>query len=472
MDRAKLEKCKTFEELAKEIWLQNYEISKVEHGQELGMYINGSTTMLYGLYLKFVRTITNSPFDVFFNIMATTYGKVLNSYDEDTLDNASIQAYEVLLLYFQGKFKFKFIPNTPHDFVEFLFDKQREGLCEELIYYLQGIQKRYVKNKLYCRKEGSDTCSISDIKYQWHINKRNEKGKVVSQKIYVDITKVELDKPANESSDNRETQHWILDDFLSQQGIVNDVEGQVFEFGDEQESLYMYLYNILNEKHKSFIDELKKNVGHYVKKGFYKECEKHDTLNVLEDGSIKFFYNSSFLNFGLKFMNADRISKFYMVKEILNKNRGSANKILINIIYCELDVKTYRKLTEMLKCENRYQIIKYCNKEFLIVVNGILQRYFEEQNKVKQITLFNEKERLKKIAMCEEYIRSKEKNKMLMTKDINQIFIYVDKVFDLRTSKKYMKSKVDMKLKLSIMKSLGFIFVKINNSYKLERLNV
>lgn len=452
MDRTELRRCKNYEELAMKIWEQNMIETKLANEEEVyGKHEDGK--ILYGYYLKYKKQMENTPFDTFFWSLSRAYCKVIDKFtDEDDLVAGSISAYEILLLYFNGKYKFKYIPKDVNDFVDTIFDNP--SLTNEIIFYLTGVQTRITKNKLYHKLSDNDT--ITPDKWYWHNHIVNEKtGNKKTNNIYIDNQYVPLDAPYRYGDENtpESNSHRILDEFYLDNNIeINDIESKLFK--EDRESIYMYICNnLLTPGIKRKIDNIERGAGHHVNKQVKKKIHEHDCLNIDANGRMVFNENYNLLE---KFTCTDKKGKFTLLKKIVNK------KFIIDIL-TSLPNSVYRELIYYLNNSECYDCKVYYNSpRFEYICDKIFEVLYKQQKTVKDIYLFNEAERKEKIKEVETYIRSLEqKDGTLTNVAITKIFTKVDNLFKLNTEKKYKKSEINTKLKLEKLEMCGFIFIEV-----------
>lgn len=451
MDRLKLERCTNVEEIAKELWRQNYKISEIDG--ECGKYDEGK---LYGFYLKPIKNVVNTSFDIYFKICSDVYCRTINEFDEGRRYDGAVMAYEVLLLWLNGKYtNFKYIPSTCEEFIEMIFDKDK---AQEITKYLVGVVQRLTRNALYCSREKS---SISETKYWTHDAERQ---------YYTDVIKVDIDRPYEYGQDGgfETNSHRILDEFLLKENkstSIKSVEDELFAIDEEECGVYRYLYNnLLSQKNRVLVDESKTdgNTNYYIRKKLDNKIDRYNAIVLDENKRV--IFGGNFLDFGYEFMVSSRLNKFNTIKEIL-KNNNITSDILIDCIY-NIDMEIIKEFVYILKINDIEKIESYCNSEnFGVIIDSILNEYFIKQNRLKEMYLFGECERLEKIELVEEYIRGLErKDGVLLVMDINKIFTYTLKVYQLRLENKYTKTELkDVSRKLEVLYELGFVFEEVKN---------
>ena len=444
MDRVLLERCVSIQEIAKEIWRQSFNICTIN--DEYGTY-DQDKKVLWGFYLKSKKSIKNTPFDIYLNIVANSYCKIINEWNDRYYDGV-LFGYEVMLKWLEGQYRFKYIPTTCEEFIDIIFDEQK---AIETTKYLCGVSNRLIKNALYCSYEKN---GISKTKYYTH--RINKDG--VDEKTFVDLLMIELDKPYEYTEGQEASSHRILDEYLLKNDKIDSVESELFDINESEDSIYKYLYNnFLTENNKKRVDnsELDTNSNFYVRKKICKKIDNFDSLIFDKNGVLKF--GGNFLDFGKKFMIVSLEEKFKMIKEGIDKNNSIAS-LLTDIIY-GLDYEITKEFVHMLKSDNEVEIKEYhtCDN-FKVIIDNILNVYFEKQMKLKEIYLYNENTRRNKIIETEKYIRSLErkKDKTLGVMEINKIFKYAVELFDFKVTGK--KKELTIDYKLNVLKKLGFVF--------------
>ena len=445
MDRNILESCTNVKEIAREIWKQSYEVKyeKYEEG-----------AALQGFYLKPIKEIDNTPFDVFFKLAGDTYCRIINEYDEGRRYDGALSQYEIMINWLEGKYKFKYIPSTCEEFIEIIFDEEK---AKETTKYLNGVLQRLTRNALYCSKTKS---SISETKYYTHDKERT---------YYTDIIKVEIDKPYiyGQGENFEFNSHKILDEYLLKENKSTTVEDEIFGIDESEEGIYKYLYNnLLTEKNRMKIDNNIKdnNRNHCIRKKLGRDIDNYNSIAFNKDGVLKF--GGNFLEFGKIFMSTDLYSKLELLKVNMKNNTITAN-ILVDCIY-ELDVNILKEFVQILKCKDVSKVKRYCNGgSFRIIVDCILDEYFAHQRKIKEIYLYNEAERQKKVKEVERLIRSLERTDgTIGVVELKKIFDFVVEVYRMNFEGIKKRELVSIEFKLDTMKKLGYVFVKVNNKTK------
>ena len=451
MDKVLLEeRCVNIQEIAKEIWKQNYRIRKIGE-DDYGKYEEGSN--LYGFYLRPIDVIINTPFDIYFKVASDSYCRIINEFDEGRRYDGAVMAYEVMLNWLEGKYKFKYIPSTCGEFIEMIFDEEK---ASEITKYLCGVVQRLTRNALYCSKTKS---SISETKYYTHDKERT---------YYTDVVKVEIDKPYTWGIEGQQeaNSHRIVDEHLMNNNKATTVEEEIFGIDEVEEGLYKYLYNnILTEKNRMKIDNNIKdnNRNHYIRKKLARDVDSYNSI-VFKDGVLKF--GGNFLDFGKTFMSTDLYSKLELLKVNMKNNTATAN-ILVDCIY-ELDVNILKEFVQILKCKDVEKVKRYCNgRSFRIIVDCVLDEYFSHQRKIKEIYLYNESERQKKVREVEGLIRSLErKDGTIGVIELKKIFDFVVEVYKINFEGIRKRELISIEFKLGTMKELGYVFVKVDNKTK------
>ena len=448
MDKVLLEeRCVNIQEIAKEIWKQNYRIRKIGE-DDYGKYEEGSN--LYGFYLRPIDVIINTPFDIYFKVASDSYCRIINEFDEGRRYDGAVMAYEVMLNWLEGKYKFKYIPSTCEEFIEMIFDEEK---ASEITKYLCGVVQRLTRNALYCSKTKS---SISETKYYTHDKERT---------YYTDVVKVEIDKPYTWTDGQQEANsHRIVDEHLMNNNKATTVEEEIFGI-DAEEGLYKYLYNnILTEKNRMKIDNNIKdnNRNHYIRKKLERDIDSYNSI-VFKDGVLK--WGGNFLDFAVKFMQVDCCNKLELLKKNMSGNT-TISSILIDCIY-SLDTNILKEFVKMINSTNVEERKEYCrSNNFKIIIDTVLQEYFKHQSKIKDIYLYNENKRLEKVKEVEEYIHSLErKDGTLGLSELKLIFELVVELYAINL-KKYKKRELTLKFRLKTMKELGYVFVKVDNKEK------
>ena len=379
MDKVLLERCTNLQEIAKEIWKQSYRIRKI--GEEYGKHEEGSN--LYGFYLRPIDTIINTPFDIYFKVASDSYCKIINEFDEGRRYDGAVMAYEVMLNWLEGKYKFKYIPSTCEEFIEMIFDEEK---ASEITKYLCGVVQRLTRNALYCSKTKS---SISETKYYTHDTERT---------YYVDVIKTEIDKPYiyGQGENFEFNSHKILDEYLLKENKSTNVENEIFGIDETEEGIYKYLYNnLLSERNRAKIDNNIKdnNRNHYIRKRLERDIDNYNTI-AFHNGKLK--WGGNFLDFAVKFMQVDCCNKLELLKKNMSGNT-TISSILIDCIY-SLDTNILKEFVKMINSTNVEERKEYCrSNNFKIIIDTVLEEYFKHQSKIKDIYLYNENERLKKV---------------------------------------------------------------------------
>ena len=449
MDKVLLERCMNLQEIAKEIWKQSYRIRKI--GEDYGKHEEGSN--LYGFYLRPIDITINTPFDIYFKVASDSYCRIINEFDEGRRYDGAVMAYEVMLNWLEGKYKFKYIPSTCEEFIEMIFDEEK---ASEITKYLCGVVQRLTRNALYCSKTKS---SISETKYYTHDKERT---------YYTDIIKVEIDKPYTWTDGQEEANsHKIVDEHLMNNNKTTTVEDEIFGIDEVEEGLYKYLYNnLLTEKNRMKIDNNIKdnNRNHYIRKRLARDIDSYNSIVFNKDGVLKF--GGNFLDFGKTFMSTDLYSKLELLKVNMKNNTATAN-ILVDCIY-ELDVNILKEFVQILKCKDVSKVKRYCNgRSFRIIVDCILDEYFAHQRKIKEIYLYNESERQKKVKEVEKLIRSLERSDgTIGVVELKKIFDFVAEVYQINFEGIRKRELTSIEFKLDTMKKLGYVFVKVDNKTK------
>lgn len=452
MNRNELHECKNFRELAMKIWEQSM-IESILNNEGIGGKIEDGKT-LYGCYLKFQKVKINSEFDTFYNSMARAYNKVLDHkiQDEDDYIAGCIQAYEILCLYFEGKYKFRYIPKDVDDFIETIFTN--DSLTREVVSYLVGIQYRITRNKLYHKLEGNEM--ITPHKWYWHTNKDG-----VTNNIYTDNRYEYLDQEYKFGQETPEaTSYRILDEFYMAEGnvnnILNDIETEVFK--EEEDSIYKYIYNnVISNGYKRKIDRLEK-CGFFISKQIDEKIDKHNCLSYDDNGKLIYNSNYSVLE---RFMYGNKKTKFDLIKKEMNKS------YMIDILI-SLPTDIYKEFVHYVNSEDVDNVNIYCyGKRFDYICETILNKLYQQQIMVKEVYYINEKDRVQKIKEIERYIRSLENiNGYLKSKDIISIFDKTDKIFNAQMRKRFgigKKKGLNLNVCLELLEMYGFIFEKVTN---------
>lgn len=449
MDRNILESCTNVKEIAREIWRQSYEV-KYERYEE--------GVALQGFYLRPIREINNTHFDIFFKLASDTYCKIINEFDEGRRYDGALSQYEIMINWLEGKYKFKYIPTTCEEFIEIIFDEEK---ALETTKYLNGVLQRLTRNALYCSKTKS---SISETKYYTHDKERT---------YYVDVIKTEIDKPYiyGQGENFEFNSHKILDEYLLKENKCTNVENEIFGIDEAEEGIYKYLYNnFLTERNRTKIDNNIKdnNRNYYIRKKLERDIDNYNTI-AFHNGKIK--WGGNFLDFADKFMQVDSYKKLQLLKKNMRGNT-TISSILIDCIY-SLDTNILKEFVKMINSTNVEERKEYCrSNNFKIIIDTVLEEYFKHQSKIKDIYLYNENERLEKVKKVEEYIHSLErKDGTLGLSELKLIFELVVELYEINL-KKYKKRELTLEFRLKTMKELGYVFVEVSSKiYKVSNLS-
>lgn len=427
MERESFERCNTLEECIHEIWKQNY-ISK---NNKDGFSVEANTKII------------NSHFDVLFSYAENMFASTVQENTDEARKDGMLLMYDILIIWIEKKIKFKYTPTNVGEMIVLLYDMKKS---KEICKYLCGCLQRQAKNLLYTSREKNG--------YSKNVYCTSEKN----DKNYNNINYFELD------------------------GTYDDVSGyDIFEleqyrngkYKEEKynKNIYGFIYdNILSDRDRKEIDK-KLDDSNYKcgvrANALIKRIEKNEKIyNNIKIENGKIVSRGDFLSFGNALMRSnDLVEKFVLISGAIDSD-SEIGEILLDLI-TELDVKVYRQFFQHLK-DDRY--IKYYVKSynFEMILNIILDEYKKQQERLKDIYVYNESMRKEKINIIKKMI--KEKNNILNKNDFTKVY---KKLIDLFRLERYFK-KDELRrsnIKLELFRDFGFVFKKTDEGkYRLHSI--
>ena len=460
MNKERLVSCETKEEVIREIVRQSMVVK-----EKTGYYNSkGDRCKTEGLYLRLKSNKENSNFDTLLYGFALAYTQSIEAridgnnseFLNDSIWDSVIMSYEILLNWINGKYSSIITPNTTEELVELIFD---DSINHHVTNYLFGIMKRLAKNLLsIVKKEDNNNFTVNPRKIMVH--KSGENKQQMWEYRYVTLSSIDITR-----SDE--------DDNIYSSDLRNNILDQYLWDNDMSPNLYENENNV-NGKLEAILQLFRPNKADRIRAIFnneetisYKEaidCNNRMNLKNQEKKGISFYnlkfdensyiiYAGDFIDFSFKLMQSqDLCEKFNMIKRALNRDDSVGNTLMDIIL--GLDYEIYHTFFQHLK-DSKY--VKYYVKSdnFRLILDMILEEYKSQQNRFRQIYVYNETQRREKINKLKSELLKLEKDNCINTTDISRVYRKYIQEFDLESYNSYNKLNT-IERKISSIRDLGF----------------
>ncbi|MBP3707065.1 MAG: hypothetical protein J6J36_00405 [Clostridia bacterium] len=443
MNFEKLSQCKTLEDCVKEILVQNYSVYKIGKKQ------NDAVKDIEGFYIRANNDIENTALDILFITTERMFLNVMEEKDnEDMKRDSMILTYEVLINYVEGKYtNFHYQVKTVEDFVALAKDRNKS---EELGKYISGCVQRLAKNMLYQRK---DKNAYSQKKWYCHATgtKKTKNIYFYNEYFYLD-RKYTLDENISSGYD-------LLDAEYCKNGKYDVLEDEVFSL--ERDTMMGKIFeDILTDSERNRINErIATQNKQSVSRGMLMKRIENSNDNTLAVKDAILCYGGDFLSFGDKLFNENNlIRKFFLIKKAINSDK--IGEILLELI-TDLDYSIYKQLFEHLKNSSfvRYYVV---TDNFRIILDTIMNEYISQQNRLKEIYLYNESERREKVKKIRDLMLKEE---LFSLREVTQEFFDTFKLKLYYTQSEL--SKLEVRLNL-IKDFLGLELERKGKKYRVK----
>lgn len=475
MNKEKLVSCETLEQCVNEILRQSMIVNETS-----GFYdYKGGRGKTSGLYLKINKKKINTVFDTL--VCGLTYGYLnsieyklegnINEFVNDSIWDAIIMIQEVLLNWVNGKYNIV-TPNNVEELVEIIFNEYKaQNVCN----YLFGIIKRLAKNLLFCNsKYENNNFTANPRKFSF---KEIKDDKQIWNYCYVQLNSIDVRNDNDDNIFGNNLRNNILDDFYYKNDML---QNDLFEKEDNVEGKLEAILQLFSKEKQDRIRAVFNNeetIG-------YKEaidCNYSSRMNIKnkEKKGVSFYnlkfengylcYAGDFIDFSFKLMQSqDLCEKFHMIKRALNREDYVGNTLMDIIL--RLDYEIYHTFFQHLK-DSKY--VKYYVKSdnFRLILDMILEEYKSQQNRFRQIYVYNETQRREKINKLKSELLKFEKDNCINTTDISRVYRKYIQEFDLESYNSYNKLNT-IERKISSIRNIGFELEAINKQkYTLKEVS-
>ena len=459
MNKKLLESCETLEQCVNVILRENMIIN-----ESVGFYdYKGGRSKTNGLYLKINKKKINSGFDTL--IHGLIYGYLnsieyrlegnINEFTNDSIWDAIVMVQEVLLNWVHGHYKIIY-PTTVEELIDIVFNEYKaQNVCN----FLFGVVKRLAKNLLFCNsKYENNNYTVNPRKFSF---KEIKDGKQIWNYCYVQLNSIDVRNDNDDNIFGNDLRNNILDDFYYKNDML---QNDLFEKEDNVEGKLEAILQLFSKEKQDRIRAVFNNEETTIG---YKEaidCSSRMSIKRQEKKGVSFYnlkfdengyiaYAGDFIDFANKLMQSqDLCEKFEMIKRALNRDDSVGNTLMDIIL--GLDYEIYHTFFQHLK-DSKY--VKYYVKSdnFRLILDMILEEYKSQQNRFRQIYVYNETQRREKINKLKSELLKFEKDNCINTTDISRVYRKYIQEFDLESYNSYNKLNT-IERKISSIRNIGF----------------
>lgn len=467
MKREALEKCVTMEECIGEIIEQN-----VKTKESVCAKYKNRVEKKEGFYLEFNNEKNNSEFDCILFGLGYAYTKAIEAnidgnhseFLNDSIWDSFEMSYRVLLDWVNGKYWNIYTPTNVEELVEIVFDYDKG---RNVTNYLFGVVRRLAKNLLSCSaKENNNNFTVNPRKYSRHINNNKNQS---WEYYYVRLDSI--DEKKENDNDNKYSSNLknnILDQFLYEQNLLPDIlETNEKNVNGYLDAICQFYTDFRSKEIRALFDDdvcidfddKFKKFSNVVRINSNQQCKKNTSRFNIKFEKNGIYYAGDFIDFSFKLMHShDLLEKFNMIKKAMNRNDYVGDLILDLVL--SLDADIYRQFFQHL---NDSRCIKYYVKSdnFELILNTILNEYRKQQERFKDIYVYNETQRKKKIEKLKNKLMSLQNDNVITMTKIN--VLYKDYVEEFGLNNMYTNNRqLNMyENKIDAINNLGFDIEKI-----------